>query len=189
MKAARTNVAGCDASADLQLAFRAGCGDPEAVTELGGRLGVVERFIRSLNSRHSRVLDFDDVEDLVQDVVLEILGKLKSFRGKAGLETWLYAICRTRFLNRVRDIDRRRCRRVEGLDLNLEAQGRARAGGGSELSKYLQALADRDQAIISLKHEGDLTFEQIGGRLKMSSSSVKTRYYRCLGAVRRRLNW
>ena len=63
-------------------------GSPKARAELGLRLGVVGPLVRARNSKISKALDRQVLEELTQDTIAAILGGLHRFTGEAPLKTW-----------------------------------------------------------------------------------------------------
>lgn len=175
---------------DLEL-VRAVLADPNAhVEELGRRFDCLPRILRALDARLGCRLQPDDLRDIGQDALVLAWQKLPEYGGDARLESWLYGIARLELLNAVRRIARRSGRpedfealqRVEsedappGISLDYEV-----------LHRGLAALEPEISVVVRLKHFEDLTLEQIGQRLGISTNTVKTRYYRGLSRLEDRL--
>ena len=176
----RSAPAGAGAS-DLELVRRVLAREPAAVEDFVQRMRCVPRILAALNQRFGRRLDEHDLADLAQDAAVLTWRKLETFRGDCTLETWAYGVAHLEFRNAHRRKGRARDRQVEaGAERAAEPGG---TPGGevldrSEVDHWLAKLDREEATVIRLKHLSDLTFEEIGARLAISSNTAKTRYYR-----------
>ena len=164
----------------LPLAERFVRGDPDAFDELVAmhQVRVTRLAHRLLGWRSGR-----EVEDVVQDVFLRALLRRSSFRGDAGLGTWLAAIT----INRCRSHHRRRLLvwRLfgRGEDAHDTAAppppDRIAADETScEVRSAVQALPPRDREVIVLKHFENLTSAEIAAMTGQSKNAVEVRLHR-----------
>jgi RNA polymerase sigma-70 factor (ECF subfamily) len=168
---------------DLQMVEDALGGSARGAEALAARLRCVPRILAACNGRMGNPLDRDDLDDLTQDTVVVILGKLALYEGRSSLEGWIYRICSLEILNAVR-----RKRRLPPTAENaIETKDRSAAPedfDSAERFEDVHRALDRIQApeadVIRLKHFEDLTFDQIGQLLGCSPSTAKARYYRGL---------
>ena len=179
---------------DLMLVQAALRGEEQAMGEMLGRLSCVVRFVFSLNKSLGYGLPTEGLEDVVQQVYVAILPRLRHYAGTAALETWVYGFCR----NCLRSEMRRRLSRlrsVRGGD-ELRHQQAARpapedAAVQTEGLDMLQEELDRldllDREIVELRHLQEWNFEQIAQQKGLPVSTVKDRCYRALDKIRFRM--
>lgn len=175
---------------DLDLVRRAVAGDPGAGELLATRLGCVGRYTLTLNREGGFGLDSHALRDVAQSAVARVLAKLAEYRGEASFETWACAFVRGELLNAVRA---RRRQRLQ-LDGNLPEVRAAEptpedALAARELplavSRCLDRLSPADQELLRSHIGGDRGFAAIAADAGTTLDSVKNRYYRALGLVRR----
>ena len=157
---------------------------PGAIDVLIERLECVHRILAAMNHDRHRPLNQHDLEDLGQDTLMKVLGKLESFEGRARLETWVYRFCYLEFLNRVRREPRR-----SGLPIEVEPETRDtnQLENEAELGRIeacLERLGPPKSHVIQLRHFEDLTFAEIGQVLGIPGSTVRTHYQRGLDWLR-----
>jgi RNA polymerase sigma factor (sigma-70 family) len=175
-------------AADLALVRAAARGDEGARAELARRLAAVLRILAALNRRHGSRLTQEDVEDLAQDTFLLAWRKLDTFGGHTELEGWLYRFCALEYLNRLRRNARAPIRAVLDPEELGHASSEERLDGRIEaIERLLAELGPPDEDVIRLKHYEGLSFESIAGRLAIPPSTIKTRYYRGIAWMQRRL--
>ncbi len=154
--------------------------DAEAIEILVRRMKFVPRILSALNTRLGRPLDEHELLDLGQDVLILIWKKLPEFDGKSSLEAWAFRVCYFSIMNAAR---KARHRSVVELGLQEDSiEGRRRDDPWEFEAVYrgLARLPNTEAQILRLKHFDELTFEEIGERLAISSNTAKTRYYRAL---------
>ena len=172
---------------DLALVEAALRGDPVAVDRFLERMKCVPRMLAAKNRRLGARLDQTELEDLTQETLMAVWRKLPQYNGAARLETWVFRFCFLELLKRLRrrrDRDEEADRALSPAD-ELRESGRAETGIDFErVHLSLERLDDDEAEVIRLKHFCGLTFEEAGGRLGISSNTVKTRYYRGLRKLR-----
>lgn len=179
-----------DPADDTRLARAAARGDQRAQSEFAERMRCVPRILAVLNARAGRRLDEHDLADLAQDTLVLLWRKLDTFTDQSTLETWAYGVARYEFLNAVR---KKRPRALDVTQLEPESTLREEAEGRTEVLDHawiLRALDDlggEESRVIRMKHLDDLTFEEIGAALALSTNTAKTRYYRGLQKLQQRL--
>jgi RNA polymerase sigma-70 factor, ECF subfamily len=175
---------------DLVAAFQGG--DRTAFEDLVGRW---ERKIQAVIYRV--VGGREDARDVAQEVFLKVYRGLGDFKKEARFSSWLYQIA----LNASRDrLRRRRGRSYVSLDevgemVELRSASPARSPlelvEAQDLSRTVgtavAALPEEQREVIVLKEFQGLTFVEIADVLSVPVSTVKTRLYRGLAELRRRL--
>ena len=85
------------AGVERELIGRMQAGDPGAVTELASTYGP---RIHQLAFRY--VKNWEDAEEVTQDVLLKVYRKIDAFRGDAALSSWIYRITFNTAMSRLR---------------------------------------------------------------------------------------
>jgi RNA polymerase sigma-70 factor (ECF subfamily) len=147
---------------------------------------------RMLNRNHA------DAEDITQEVLLQVVRKLDTFRRESELSTWLHRVT----VNAVLAHRRRRARRPERqLDDGLEQLppvGRRSAPRAPEeqaedrethrlVERAIAGLPDMYRDVLVLADLEGLPNAEIGELLGMSLAGVKSRLHRARLMVRGRL--
>jgi RNA polymerase sigma-70 factor (ECF subfamily) len=129
--------------------------------------------------------------DVTQVVFISMLGTISRFDGKrAGFRTYLYKIATNKTVDyfRSRAIQISHVLDVDELELPDETDFIRRLEQEDLAGRVLQSvnlLPAEIQQIFRLKFYGEYTFAQIGVLLSMPESSVKSKYYRLLNALRK----
>lgn len=178
---------------DEELVARSTRGDAESFNEL------ITRWERPIYALAYRVIGHEeDARDVCQETFLRAFRGLGAFKGQAKFSSWLYRIA----LNLCRDWIRRARRTPvvqapEGVDLvDLQAE-REPAESIEELvsrrdmsrlvAKAMMTLSEEQRTAIVLKEYQGLTFQEIADLMGCPLSTVKTRLYQGLSALRRQL--
>jgi RNA polymerase sigma-70 factor (ECF subfamily) len=152
---------------------------------------LVRYFIYLLGNR-------DPVDDLVQETWLRVLERGRSYDGRSRFEPWLFTVARNLA------IDHMRKRRVFSIDSNdspeqeLEAltpvsnapspfEQAARTEDAQRLAHSLQMLEPIYREALVLRFQEDLSLQEMAGVIGASVSTVSSRIYRGLAALRAQL--
>jgi RNA polymerase sigma-70 factor, ECF subfamily len=131
----------------------------------------------------------DAVDDLIQETWLRILERGHSYDGKSRFEPWLFAVARNLAMDYVRK------RPVFSLDTNdtLEPpasqapspfEQAARTEDAQRLAQSLAALEPHYREALVLRFQEDLSLEEMSGVVGAPVSTVSSRIYRGLAALR-----
>jgi len=198
-----------DSSISTRSAARSAASDPsvlkliEKVKE-GDReaLGTLTRVIRPAVERQLAryPVSDDDRLDLVQSTLLQVVRRIRSFRGDSSFSTWLFRVTANEALMLMRSQRRQRARLVEGLDLeDLSALPTVRtppceddAAFLAEREAYVRhALGelpeDYRDVVVAHYHE-DLGLQEIAQKFMVSESAVRSRLHRARVRLRAILN-
>ncbi|MCA8960320.1 MAG: RNA polymerase sigma factor [Planctomycetes bacterium] len=178
---------------DLELVQRTLRDDLAARRELIGRLGCVERMLRSLHRRFGSPLRQADLDDLVQETLVKIWERRSTFEGRGALESWVYRFCYLGLIGQAR-----RIRREAVHQSPLDSASFASAPVEEErldiaprdlefLEQGLGELRSEEAEVISLRHFESSSFSEIAARLSVPLSTCKSHYYRGLARLRRYL--
>ncbi len=168
--------------------------------------GLLDQLIVRYQHRLLRYLLFltgnrEMAEDLFQEVWMRVLTRGTQFNGKARFETWLFTIAR----NLV--IDQRRKRTMSSLDEMFESGGDDdrpmtfevadiqpspfdRVASGEDREQIAAAMLQLDtlyREVLVLRFHEELSLEEIAKVTRAPLSTVKSRLYRGLAAIRPRL--
>ncbi len=170
------------------------------------KAGLLDELIVRYQHRLLRYLLYltsnrETAEDLFQEVWMRVLVRGEQFNGKARFETWLFTIAR----NLV--IDYRRKRTLSSLDDLIDGAGdedRAMAfevaADGPTPFDHVSKLEDREKIaaallgldtlhreVLVLRFHEEMSLEEIAKVTKAPLSTVKSRLYRGLAAIKPRL--
>jgi RNA polymerase sigma-70 factor (ECF subfamily) len=148
---------------------------------------VVYRFAR-------RRLHGDDelTREIVQATLCVALAKLRQFRGRAALTTWLCACCRNEIAAHYRRTSRDRARAADQIvDLGaLAATGDGpermamRLEGAALVHRTLDELPRQYARVLEWKYLDELSVDQIAGRLERGQKAAESLLTRAREAFR-----
>ena len=179
-------------SEDEALVRRMAAGDDQALGVLYDRWqgvvhGVVSRMLRQP----------DDVEDVVEETFWQAWRQASRFdRTRGAVQTWLLTIARSRALDRVRALRRRREEPLEGDDGQVVVQQAAEGDPGldAEASERrtivvaaLSGLPPEQREALELGYFGGLSQTEIAERTGQPLGTVKTRMRLALQKLRSQL--
>lgn len=129
--------------------------------------------------------DYDNAEDITQDIFLKLYFSLPRFRGKSQFTTWCYRIC----MNHCFDLLRQRQRTPDPLELNEDVMGEQHSDESpflqmiekAEKGAVEQALAKmkpQERSMLLLKYQDELTAAEIGGIYGADENTIRQRIFR-----------
>ncbi len=181
---------------EIQLIKRVQDGDSAAFKEF------VERYQRPLFQFALELTgDWDDAEDISQQVFIKAYRGLARFKGKAKVMSWLFRIA----INTHIDAGRRRESRG-GWAVRPDDEGetqrehfiataaeddpeRQAAAGqmGEHIQEALGTLAAQQRSVFILRHYHDLPLKEIAGILGVSLGTVKSQLFRAIRHLQKQL--
>src|SRR5690349_10744471 len=141
----------------------------------------------------------DDRLDLVQSTLLQVVRRIRSFRGDSSFTTWLFRVTANEALMLMRSQRRQRARLVEGLDLeDLSALPTVRSCSDDDAASLAEREAhvrhalgelpeDYRDVVVAHYHE-DLGLSEIAQKFMVSESAVRSRLHRARVRLRAILN-
>jgi RNA polymerase sigma-70 factor (ECF subfamily) len=156
---------------------------------------VFHEFAPRVYSLARRMLGNDaDAEDVTQDVLLQVVRKLDTFRGEAELSTWLHRVT----VNAALAHRRRQARRPElHLDVSLDCIATHAGSDGcvpdrktldrelrQQLERAIARLPELYRDVFVLADVEELPNSRIGQLLGLSVPAVKSRLHRARLMVR-----
>jgi RNA polymerase sigma-70 factor (ECF subfamily) len=185
-------------SAEGLAAPPTGPGQPALTAE-----GVCRQYAPRISSLARRLLNNQaDVEDVTQDVLLQVVRKLGTFRGAAELTTWLHRVTVNAALVHRRKRAPQLAREARASLDEVAGQGRRPAGRPPEAGPVRQALDREARALIEqavarlpeacrqtfvLAEMEGLTNPEVGAAQGLSVAAVKSRLHRARLLLRRAL--
>ena len=169
---------------DADLIQRILAGEQEAFTIL------VQKYQKSVHSFVWRKIgDFHTAEEITQDVFLSVYKKLQTLKAPERFAGWLYIIairkCFAWFKKKripMKSLDAMPLEELEELayaEYHAEKQTEAVSERHRELVKrLLQKLPEGERTVVTLHYLGDMSCEDIGTFLSISSNTVKSRLHR-----------
>lgn len=161
--------------------------DLVAAAQAGDRAAFGQLYQRYAPFVHGVLLarvPWEDVDDLLQDVFVAAMERLRSLRSPAAFGGWLAAIARNRAIDR-----HRRARCPEDLDVS-ELADRAAAPPSSDTAAVLaaiRALPDAYRETLTLRLVEGLTGPEIAARTGLTPGSVRVNLHRGMRQLRERL--
>jgi RNA polymerase sigma-70 factor (ECF subfamily) len=158
-------------------------GDQAARALLIEQLNGLAAMARSLNRALACPLDEEDLRDAIQDAAAALWSKLHRYTPEHDFQGWVYGFCSLQIRKAVEARFRRRRLPLLGegdLDAADSDAEETPADDYVFIHGALERLPEVPAKVVRLKIFDELTFEQIAERLKISSNTAKTHYYRAL---------
>ena len=142
----------------------------------------------------------EEAEDVAQEVFMEVYQTIGRFRGDAALSTWLYRLATSRALkNRQKARAKKRFAYFTSLlglgndvlhEVPDHAHPLALLEGQQQLRllfDHIARLPDQQQVAFSLRHEQELSYEEIAAVLTTTVSAVESLLFRARQTLRKNL--
>jgi RNA polymerase sigma-70 factor, ECF subfamily len=184
--------------ADDDAGFVARCrrGDTEAFAVL-----VRRHQKKMLNVAFRMIGDYDEACDVVQEAFLSAYRAIGKFRGDARFSTWLCGIVLNHSRTHIKQKTARSRREAGSLDDPLESQaGRFVNESCSQEESIVERIERREleakvqeciglldgeqREVLVLRDIRGLSYEEIGGLLKLPEGTVKSRLFRARNALK-----
>ena len=120
--------------------------------------------------------DADEVNDLFKEAIINLWRGFEGFKGKSDVKTWIYRVT----LNTCISLDRKKRRAATeplNVNINLFEDRDEDTRQIDRLHKRIGRLGPFDRAIVLLWLE-NMSYEEIGQVVGISTTSVSTRLYR-----------
>lgn len=135
-----------------------------------------------------------DADEIVQEVLLVMYRKLKDFKFKSSLYTWIYKITSTRCLNL---LNKQKLRRFLSIDepeiLNIKDSYDVLKNIDDKdklekLDKVLKVLPAKQRQIFILRNFEEMSYEEIAEITGKSVGGLKANYFHALNKVMEKMN-
>ncbi len=174
-------------NAERELVGRMRARDGSAVTDLASLYGP---RIQQLAFRYLR--NWEDAEEVAQDVLLKVYRKIDAFRGDAALSSWIYRITFNTAMSRLRHQRASRFAEMKTDSADQPESVAAEPADWSALADYQVMRAQmRDQLVGALRHLPvvyrvpvllrdihGLSTEEASAVLKVKPQTLKSRLHR-----------
>jgi RNA polymerase sigma-70 factor (ECF subfamily) len=176
-------------NADSQLIGRMQAGDGTSVADLASTFGP---RIHQLALRY--VKNWEDAEEVTQDVLMKVFRKIDAFRGDAALSSWIYRITFNTAMSRLRSTRASRMTEVQKPDLGSQEPERTpsepadwssladdhvlRAQMRDRLIESLSLLPTVYRVPVILRDIQGLSTEEASAVLKVKPQTLKSRLHR-----------
>jgi RNA polymerase sigma-70 factor (ECF subfamily) len=178
------------AGAERELIGRMQAGDPAAVAELATTYGP---RIHQLAFRYMK--NWEDAEEVTQDVLLKVSRKIDAFRGDAALSSWIYRITFNTAMSRLRTGRQARAAeqpRAEAVPVDAAPRSPQEPADWSALAddqvmrremrekllKALTRLPDVYRVPVLLRDIHGLSTEEASAVLRVKTQTLKSRLHR-----------
>lgn len=174
---------------DTDLVARLSAGDEDALSPLMARH---ERRLYGIAYGYLR--NSEDALEVAQDAFVKLFQQSRRIDSRAGVGAWLTRVAINSAIDRYRQKKRRGnhevavenedlqhvpARRERGPIDNLHTEDSRRA-----LELGLQALSERQRAVVTLRHFSDLSLEEIASTLGVRLGTVKSSLNRALARMK-----
>lgn len=179
--------------------------DPDVALMLAFQQGDVKAF-ETLIARYQNVVvnsiaryvrDRAEAEDLAQDVFFRVYRASAKYTPQAKFSTWLFRIVTNMCLNEIRDRGRHKILSLAPDEVLTQHPSREPGGEPShgiqqretrdQVRAAIDALPDTQRLAIIYDKYQDLSYEEIGVRMKLSPMAVKSLLSRARENLRLRL--
>jgi len=176
-------------NADSQLIGRMQAGDGTSVADLASTFGP---RIHQLALRY--VKNWEDAEEVTQDVLMKVFRKIDAFRGDAALSSWIYRITFNTAMSRLRSTRASRMTEMQKPDLSSQEPERTpsepadwssladdhvlRAEMRQRLIESLTLLPEVYRVPVILRDIQGLSTEEASAVLQVKPQTLKSRLHR-----------
>jgi RNA polymerase sigma factor (sigma-70 family) len=161
--------------------------------EEGFRLLVGTYQERLYHSIRRQLPSHDDADDVLQNTFMKVFRHLDSFEGKSSLFTWMYRIAQ----NEVSD-QRKRMSKHAGVDLNEEAEAKAKAeikaeayvnmdNLSAQLEAAVQQLPERQQMVFRMRYFDEIPYKEIADMLNLTEGALKASFHHAVKKIEEQL--
>jgi RNA polymerase sigma factor (sigma-70 family) len=157
------------------------CRDPES-SDYGFKL-LVQKYQKQVYWLIRRmVIDHDDTNDLVQETFIKVWKNLETFRGDAGLYTWIYRIACNEMLSFLKKKKLRYTLLLSDYEERLSDKLKdENCFSGDEISRKLQEailkLPEKQRLVFNMKYFGDMKYEEMSEILGTSVGALKASFH------------
>lgn len=146
---------------------------------------ILEHYNQYYRLAYGYVHHAEDASDIVQNGAYKALKSCHTLKQPEYAATWVYRIMLNECFTYLRQPKHLSYEQVqEGSGAEPEGDGREDRYADVDLQRALDALPDRDKAIVILKYFEEKKLEEIAEIMDENLSTVKSRLYRCMKKLR-----
>jgi RNA polymerase sigma-70 factor (ECF subfamily) len=135
-----------------------------------------------------------DADEIVQEVLMVLYSKLKTFEFKSSLYTWIYTITNTRSINYLKkknlksyfnldDIINKKFEQKDVID-DIESKQKV-----EEIEKALQKLPVKQREVFIMRNFDELSYEEISQITGKSIGTLKANHFHALNKIKEIVNY
>lgn len=130
-----------------------------------------------------------DADEILQEVLLVIYNKLKTFEFKSSVYTWIYTITNTRSLNFIK---RKKLRSIlslsdiqnyentsENISADIDQKQKLEM-----IEKALQKLPVKQREVFIMRNYNEMSYEEIAEITGKSTGTLKANYFHALNKIK-----
>jgi RNA polymerase sigma factor (sigma-70 family) len=156
---------------------------------------------RIIKTSYYFIGNLEDAEDLSQEIFLEIIKSISSFRGTSSFSTWLYRIIVNRSINIIRKNNRRNI--FGSIERLFQKTGETEDNTGQEpsddcdplneketkdyLNNAISGLPENQRIAFVLNKYEELSYKEIADVMNLSVSSVESLIHRAKNNLQKKL--
>lgn len=139
------------------------------------------------------VNNYDDAEDITQEVFIEVLQKFKYFRQESTIKTWLYRVAVNKSKNWIRKKKFLSLIRLDGkgddneTEFDIPDYSQDNKLENKEMEEiFLQVVAnlpEKQREVFSLRYFEHMSFEEISNLLGTSVGGLKANYFHAVRKI------
>jgi RNA polymerase sigma-70 factor (ECF subfamily) len=155
---------------------------------------LVKKYIKLIYGfSYKNVGNSEEAEDITQEVFVKVWKNIKKFDQKKSFKPWIFQIAKNTsidYLRKKRSVPFSRFENEKGQNVlaeNIAAKPLNLIENFSDkrvLEEALQALPEKEQKVINLRHRDGMSFREIAEVLGESINTIKSRYRRTLKVLR-----
>jgi len=147
---------------------------------------IVNRYkIRLMRLAQSVVHNEEDAWDILQEALVKVYKKLKTFKGASKLYTWLYRVVMNHAIDKVRRRPKVVITSTEDLlhemsDKSVDSRPDTKALNKElkeQIFKAVDSLPEKHKKVVLLREVEDLSYKEIAEVLNCSEGTVMSRLY------------
>jgi RNA polymerase sigma-70 factor (ECF subfamily) len=130
-----------------------------------------------------------DADEIVQEVLMVLYNKLKTFEFKSSLYTWIYTITNTRSINYLKkkslrsffsldDIINKKFEQKDVID-NLESKQKI-----EKIEKALQKIPVKQREVFIMRNFDELSYEEISQITGKNVGTLKANHFHALNKIK-----